>query len=97
MKRKPLSLNFSLKQSEIILNVDQTVKHDPVNHPSHYTFSKIEVLDAIEEWGVNFHTGNIIKYLLRAGRKTENPIQDLQKAEFYLKRLIKLEEEKLWE
>ena len=92
-----MSLNFSLKQSEIILNVDQTVKHDPVNHPSHYTFSKIEVLDAIEEWGVNFHTGNIIKYLLRAGRKTENPIQDLQKAEFYLKRLIKLEEEKLWE
>tara|TARA_R100000808_G_scaffold12686_1_gene31455 strand:- start:4048 stop:4341 length:294 start_codon:yes stop_codon:yes gene_type:complete len=97
MKRKPLSLSFSLKLSKRIVNVDQTAKHDPVNHPSHYTFSKIEVLDAIEEWGVNFHTGNIIKYLLRAGRKTENPIQDLQKAEFYLKRLIKLEEEKLWE
>ena len=89
-----MSLSFSPKRLERIVGVNQTVKHDPVNHPSHYTFSKIEVLDAIEEWGVNFHTGNIIKYLLRAGRKTENPMQDLRKAEFYLKRLIKLEEEK---
>jgi hypothetical protein len=75
--------------------MSQTVKHDPVNHPAHYTFSKIEVLDAIEEWGVNFHTGNIIKYVVRAGRKTGNPLEDLKKAQFYLNRLITLEETKL--
>jgi len=75
--------------------MSQTVKHDPVNHPAHYTFSKIEVLDAIEEWGVNFHTGNIIKYMVRAGRKTGDPLEDLLKAQFYLNRLITLEETKL--
>jgi len=53
------------------------------------------VLDAIEEWGVNFHTGNIIKYVVRAGRKTGNPLEDLKKAQFYLNRLITLEETKL--
>ena len=34
---------------------DPTVKErrDPVEHPAHYTFGKIEVLDAIEDWGLD--------------------------------------------
>ena len=61
---------------------------DEINHPAHYTFSKIEVLDAIEAWGLDYHSGNIVKYMARAGRKSHDRIKDLKKAQFYLDRLI---------
>lgn len=63
--------------------------NDPVNHPSHYTDGKIEVIDFIEDKHLNFHRGNVIKYVARAGKK--NPateIEDLKKALWYLKREI---------
>ena len=59
---------------------------DPVENPSHYTFSSIEVIDAIEAWGCDFLEGNIIKYVARWKRK--DGVQDLKKAAWYLKRLI---------
>ena len=31
---------------------------DAVNHPSHYNTGKIEVIDAIEDWGLGFALGN---------------------------------------
>lgn len=65
---------------------------DLVNHPPHYTFGKIEVLDAIEDWGLDYHSGNIVKYLTRAGRKTPDRLSDLKKAQFYLNRLVELEQ-----
>ena len=43
--------------------------NDPVNHPSHYTDGKIEVLDFIEDKKLNYHRGNAIKYICRAGKK----------------------------
>jgi hypothetical protein len=56
-------------------------KHDPVNHPSHYTDGKIEVIDFIEDKNLGFHLGNAIKYICRAGKKsTDTKVQDLQKA-----------------
>jgi len=60
---------------------------DPVNHPSHYTHhpSGVECIQ-ITEW-FNFCIGNAIKYLWRAGRKGDE-LQDLKKAEFYIKREI---------
>ena len=59
-----------------------------VNHPQHYQ-GKIEVLDFIEAWDLNFHLGNVVKYVCRAGRKDENKkIEDLEKAEFYIRRYI---------
>ena len=63
-------------------------KSDEVNHPSHYTFGKFEVIDVIEDWQLNFHRANVIKYVARAGRKN-NEIQDLKKAQYYLDREIK--------
>ncbi|KKN22083.1 hypothetical protein LCGC14_0918890 [marine sediment metagenome] len=65
---------------------------DPVNHPSHYTFGKFEVIDVIEDWDLGYHLGNAVKYIARAGHK-DDEIQDLQKARFYLDRYIKLLEE----
>ena len=63
--------------------------NDNVNHPSHYTYGKIEVIDAIEDWGLNFHRGNAVKYIARAGKKKyENEIEDLKKAAWYINREI---------
>jgi|SRR5579871_3272746 len=60
---------------------------DFVNHPRHYTShpSGIECITIIE-W-MNFNVGNAIKYLWRAGEKGFE-IQDLEKAEWYVKREI---------
>lgn len=60
---------------------------DAVNHPSHYTDGKYEVIDFIEDYGVGFHVGNAIKYISRAGKKDQDKeIQDLHKAIWYLSR-----------
>ena len=63
--------------------------NDIVNHPLHYTYGKIEVIDAIEAWGLNFHRGNAVKYIARAGKKDPTKeIEDLKKAEWYIHREI---------
>lgn len=66
-------------------------KHDPVNHPSHYTDGKIEVIDFIEDKNLGFHLGNTVKYISRAGKKQDaSLIVDLEKARWYLDRFIAL-------
>lgn len=61
---------------------------DAIN-PSHYKSKKFEVIDIIEEFELNFRTGNTIKYILRAGKKDPSKtIEDLEKALWYLKREI---------
>jgi hypothetical protein len=61
---------------------------DEVNHPSHYTWlpNGVEVIDITEL--LNFNLGNVVKYTLRAGHKTEEPITDLRKAAWYINREI---------
>lgn len=61
---------------------------DVVNNPPHYTFSKIEVLDAIEAWKLPYKLGQVVKYVARAAHKGAL-LQDLEKAKFYLDREIK--------
>ena len=64
-------------------------KNDPVNHPSHYTDGKIEVIDYIEDKGLGFCLGNAIKYISRAGKKDQSKeVEDLQKAIWYIQRKI---------
>lgn len=54
---------------------------DKVNHPSHYTSGKIEVIDFIEDQKLDYHRGNAIKYICRAGKKDKSKeIEDLEKA-----------------
>lgn len=62
-----------------------------VNHPSHYNSGGIEVIDVIEQWGLGFHSGNALKYICRAGRKNKNPVEDLEKALWYIRRLAENE------
>lgn len=58
-----------------------------IDHPSHYNRGKIEVIDFIEDQGLSFHLGNVIKYVTRAGSKGDK-LEDLKKARWYLDRYI---------
>jgi hypothetical protein len=61
---------------------------DMVNSPPHYTQhpSGVECIEITEH--MNFCLGNAVKYIWRAGLKSSSPIQDLEKAIFYLDREI---------
>lgn len=49
--------------------------------PSYYNKANMSVIDIIDEYELNFNKGNIIKYVLRSGKKSKDTeIQDLQKA-----------------
>lgn len=64
---------------------------DSVNHPKHYAAGKIEVIEAIEDWGLNFHRGNAVKYIARAGKKDpKKEAEDLNKAIWYLRRELEI-------
>lgn len=65
----------------------ENIEHDAVNHPSHYTRGKIEVIDFIEDQQLPYHLGNVIKYIARAGYKGDK-LEDLKKARWYLDRYI---------
>lgn len=66
---------------------------DNVNHPKHYNIGKIEVIEAIKDWKLGFHEGNIVKYVARAKHKGKE-LEDLKKAQFYLNdRIAELEKE----
>ena len=71
---------------------------DPVNHPSHYTTGKIEVIDFIDDKGLGFCLGNAVKYIVRAGKKDPaKTVEDLQKAAWYLNHYIELLINESWE
>lgn len=59
-------------------------KHDPVEHPRHYTAhpSGVECIEITRH--MNFNLGNVVKYLWREGLKGY-PLEDLRKAAFYLR------------
>mgnify|MGYP003653341196 FL=1 len=62
---------------------------EQVNHPEHYggKDNTYEAINVIESYDMNFNIGNVIKYTLRAGKKSDG-IEDLQKAVWYLNREI---------
>jgi len=70
------------------------IKEDLVNHPSHYTDGNIECIEAIEaqltpEEYRGYLKGNVAKYVWR--EKNKGGIQSLQKAQWYLTRLVDIE------
>jgi hypothetical protein len=58
-----------------------------IDHPEHYNPGAFEVINIIEAYDLKFTRGNVIKYVLRAGKKGDE-IEDLEKALWYLKREI---------
>ena len=65
---------------------------DNINQPKHYTKAKIEPIDFINAHDMDFLEGNIIKYIARY--KYKGGIEDLEKAEFYLRMLLQRENNK---
>jgi len=60
-------------------------------NPSHYKTALVEVWDYIHENNLCYFKGNILKYVIRAGRKSgETELDDLLKAQTYLQKLIAL-------
>ena len=64
-------------------------EHDAVNHPEHYCFGDIEVIDIIEALNLPYHLGNAVKYLARFRHKGK-PVEDLRKAVWYIERYIEM-------
>jgi hypothetical protein len=66
-----------------------------VYHPKHYTEhpSGVECIQIAEAF--NYNLGNVIKYVWRAGLKTKDPLQDLQKAARYIEfEIVRLQRER---
>ncbi len=90
----PTTEYFTLDALE---EISETTNEEPcedlVNHPKHYNSGKYEVIDIIEDAtnglnGINaVCLGNVLKYVLRFQHK--NGVQDLEKARWYLDKLIK--------
>ena len=71
------------------------VMNDPVNHPSHYTAGSIETIDYIVDvlgidGAVNYCHGNVVKYTGSRLHNKQNPVQDAEKAVWYLNKMIEL-------
>lgn len=71
--------------------MNQQPQTESVNHPPHYNQGELEVIEAIEGLGhgPGFCIGNAIKYLCRYREK--HGTEDLRKAEWYVRRLLKRE------
>ena len=70
-----------------------SVMSDPINSPEHYNShgSGIQCIQITEHF--DFLIGNVIKYCWRGGLKeNSSKIEDLKKAEYYIKRAIAKEE-----
>ena len=55
---------------------------------THYDSTKdYDLIDVIKDYNLNFNRGNVIKYVVRAGKKKDE-LQDLLKAQDYINREI---------
>ena len=75
------------------MSYENEIRYDNVNAPAHYLHGRKETIDVITDCMTNdeFHgylKGNILKYVARYKFKGE-PLEDLQKAQWYLNRLLK--------
>jgi hypothetical protein len=63
---------------------------DRVNHPKHYggKDNQYEAIKVIDAWDLDFALGNVVKYVSRAGKKNDSPLEDLKKAAWYLNHKI---------
>jgi len=82
------------KASYKIKTFEDSANKDMVNHPEHYNKGKYETYDVIVDTlgkheAISYCQGNILKYIMRMWNK-DKPLQDAEKAEWYLKAMIKL-------
>jgi hypothetical protein len=69
-------------------------KFDEVSKPQHYNFGRFETIDVIVDTlgefdAISYCHGNVLKYVIRSRHKGK-PIQDLEKAIWYLNKMVEL-------
>ena len=62
-------------------------ENDFINWPKHYNTGKIQPIDVIEDWGLDFRLANAVKYIQRHKHKGSAK-KDLEKAVWYIQRYI---------
>ena len=77
------------------LSKRKELNEDPVNHPAHYNNGAIETIDYIvdvlgKHEAMSYCQGNVIKYTGSRLWTKGKPIEDAQKAVWYLNKLIEL-------
>lgn len=77
---------------EVVKEAEAEISHpvhtgDLVNHPPHYKVGGIETIDFIEAKQLDYHLGNVVKYISRADHK-DDKLDNLKKAQWYLNRAI---------
>jgi hypothetical protein len=79
----------SIRRAEAlaILEDPRRFADDKVNSPSHYKVGGIETIDFIEAKKLDYHLGNVVKYISRADHKDEK-LENLKKAQWYLNRAV---------
>lgn len=78
-----------MNEKELLDTVIPALDRSGIDHPDHYNQGKFEAIDVIEDWKMNFHLGNAVKYIARAGKKKiEHRNEDLEKAIWYIRREI---------
>ena len=86
---KAMMIQEELRMAQAKKQSDNVV--DMVNSPPHYNQTGIECIHAISaatDTGFKYYLqGNVMKYLWRFDYK-DKPLEDLQKAKWYLDRLI---------
>jgi len=82
----------SWQERESPHHIHPSPKKETINHPAHYGGdTSHETIKCIEAWGLNYSLGNAVKYISRNGKKQgsiEGAIEDLQKAEWYIRHEI---------
>ncbi len=86
IEKKPTKLFVQPQYKDVAMKL--LADNDLVNHPPHYKSGGIETIDFIEAKDLNYRLGNVVKYVARAGKKATDPVQDLEKALWYLQREI---------
>lgn len=64
-----------------------------IDHPDHYggKDNPYEAIKVIEAWELDFHLGNVVKYISRAGKKHNRRTEDIKKAKWYIDRWLEKE------
>lgn len=73
--------------------IAQVNEDDFIKWPKHYNTGKIQPIEAIEDWKLDFRLANAVKYIARCEHKGKTKL-DLEKAIWYIERYIKIELDK---
>jgi hypothetical protein len=88
IERLLLCVRYALRADDPAVAKPASPAGDVVAHPPHYTAhpSGVECITITEH--MTFNAGNAVKYIWRAGLKSDDPIEDLKKSAWYINREI---------